>query len=307
MESGRPGKTRRRSSTALNEEALERLRAELAARRGRGGSSYPAVVRDLFEATGEPLASAALQQLAGSPRSRWLRVTAKQRSSGTTIESALAFLPEDAPRMAESPALLRHVFDRMRSGRTDIFTPNQLAEQLPSFLIPSFKSSLSRWMEPAAAPPGLFVVRYRGRSYLHLRAEAAQAASGRHEHLEPAPGPEPTERAAPLERPHPLPPSADGTTARKAPTAADFAELFEREFDRLDRASGSNNYVLVHDLRLALPQVDRSEFDACLRELRLARRFTMDSSDGRHVRLTPEQLEAGMREGGRLLVYVARR
>jgi hypothetical protein len=65
--------------------------------------------------------------------------------------------------------------------------------------------------------------------------------------------------------------------------------------------------VLLHDLRRALPDIPRPEFDERLNDLRRSKLFSLDSADGRHVRLTPEQLEAGIREANSLLVYVARR
>lgn len=77
-------------------------------------------------------------------------------------------------------------------------------------------------------------------------------------------------------------------------------------FDFLDSHDGAN-YVLVYDLRRALPQVSRSVFDFSLNNLRRMKILTMDSADGRHVRLSDAQRDAGIREAGTNLVYVARR
>jgi ActR/RegA family two-component response regulator len=92
-----------------------------------------------------------------------------------------------------------------------------------------------------------------------------------------------------------------------AAPVADFGARFDAAFDRLDRASGGHNYVQVYDLRQALPDLSRSAFDDGLNQLRRQKIYSMDSDDGRHVRLTPEQREAGIREAGSNLVYVARR
>lgn len=53
--------------------------------------------------------------------------------------------------------------------------------------------------------------------------------------------------------------------------------------------------------------LDRSTFDAALKDLRFARMLTCEASDGRHDRANAEQLEAGIDEGDQVLVYVRRR
>jgi len=88
---------------------------------------------------------------------------------------------------------------------------------------------------------------------------------------------------------------------------SDFERQFEAEFDRLDERHGGHNYVLLYDLRRALPGFSRSEFDAQLNDLRRRKIFSLDSADGRHVRLSQDQRDAGIREAGSLLVYAARR
>src|SRR5262245_55577814 len=96
--------------------------------------------------------------------------------------------------------------------------------------------------------------------------------------------------AAPLCRvsraPHPhnpLPPAAQSTPTR--PTHAEsspgplwqraddgshaFAATFRAAFQRLDRENRSPNLVRLLDLRRALAQFERPQFDAGLRQLRL--------------------------------------
>lgn len=96
------------------------------------------------------------------------------------------------------------------------------------------------------------------------------------------------------------------SSPRPAPAGA-FDHAFGAAFDRLDRDSGGNNYVLLHDLRRALPTVSREAFDAGLNQLRRAKVFSLDSADGRHVKLSEEQRDAGIREAGSNLVYAQRR
>jgi hypothetical protein len=102
----------------------------------------------------------------------------------------------------------------------------------------------------------------------------------------------------------------DVAPALAAPATSDpgaFASAFERAFERIDRQHGDHNFVLLRALREALPDVPRDDFDAGLTALRLARRFTLEGSDGRHAQLVAEDLAAGVRDGGTLLVYASRR
>ena len=88
---------------------------------------------------------------------------------------------------------------------------------------------------------------------------------------------------------------------------ADFAAAFEAAYSRVDARGGNWNMVPVLDLRRELPQFARQQFDAGLRALRLANRYTMDSAQGGDVRLSEEQRQAGIQEGSSLLVYVSRK
>jgi hypothetical protein len=83
--------------------------------------------------------------------------------------------------------------------------------------------------------------------------------------------------------------------------AAEFSSAFA------SAPGARNNYVLLADLRAALPQYDRATFDLALRALRVAKAYSLDSADGRHVALTPAQRAAGIQECGDNLVYCARR
>lgn len=87
----------------------------------------------------------------------------------------------------------------------------------------------------------------------------------------------------------------------------DFAQAFREAFDQLDRRNGFTNFVKLADLRKAVSAFGREEFDAGLQELRLAREFSLDSHEGLHGSLTPEEREAGVREAGSLLIYASRR
>ena len=90
--------------------------------------------------------------------------------------------------------------------------------------------------------------------------------------------------------------------------SAAFARDIDVAFDRLDppdKKGGRANYVTLRLLREALPQYDRKTFDAEIHKLRRARRYSLDASDGRHVRMTRAEQDAGIEEAGSLLVYAA--
>jgi hypothetical protein len=89
--------------------------------------------------------------------------------------------------------------------------------------------------------------------------------------------------------------------------AIEFPQEFREAFDRLDRRNGSTNFVKLVDLRQAMAAFPRDEFDAGLATLRVDGEFTLNSHEGLHGSLTPEEREAGLREAGSLLVYASRR
>lgn len=67
------------------------------------------------------------------------------------------------------------------------------------------------------------------------------------------------------------------------------------------------NYVLLSELRQALYSYSRAQFDDGLNSLRDTKEYSLDSADGRHVRLSHDQLAGGISEGGSVLTYVAKR
>ena len=100
---------------------------------------------------------------------------------------------------------------------------------------------------------------------------------------------------------------SDNIVEKPQGSVRDFAQAFREAFDQLDRRNGFTNFVKLADLRRAVSAFGREEFDAGLQELRLAREFSLDSHEGLHGSLTPEEREAGVREAGSLLVYASRR
>src|SRR5205814_8633810 len=99
--------------------------------------------------------------------------------------------------------------------------------------------------------------------------------------------------------------SAHGTTLATVEDPAslrEFAPAFREAFEQLDRRNGSTNFVKLADLRHALSDFSREEFDAGLRQLRIDGLFSLDSHEGLHGSLTHEERESVVREAGSLLV-----
>lgn len=78
-------------------------------------------------------------------------------------------------------------------------------------------------------------------------------------------------------------------------------------FDELDASNGRHNSVTLLDMRRALPELSRQEFDATLNELRRDWVLTLSPSEGRHLRVSQDVLNAGIQEETMLMVYVGRR
>ena len=264
---------------ALAGDDLSRLRTVLDSQRALGGDSYPVTVKRLFELARAPINDAALKIFVSTKNAKLFTVTEKSsaKNPDATLD-ALVLFPEDAASIAASAAIFDKAFEAAKRSGSDIFTSADLKKLVPKPLQKDFQASVDSWARTGKAPfSGVIVLRQRtGKTtklYLH-RLESQRPAT---------------------------------VVQQPGHNSRDFARDFARAFERLDRASGNKNYVLLHDLRRALPDIDRTEFDSRLKELRLAKVFTLDSPDGRHVRLTPEQLDAGIREGSSNLVYVARR
>src|SRR5205823_1753915 len=78
-----------------------------------------------------------------------------------------------------------------------------------------------------------------------------------------------------------------------------FAATFDDAFAHLDRQAGGINFVNLRDLRRAVPQFGRAEFDAKLLELRRDRRYTLKAAEGLDG-LSADERDAGIWEDGDL-------
>jgi hypothetical protein len=89
-------------------------------------------------------------------------------------------------------------------------------------------------------------------------------------------------------------------------TNGDFARAFKEAFDRL-RRDRPFNMVELAALRQALRSYSREQFDQGLHALRKSREFVLETFEGRHGSLSPEELAAAVREDGRIFAFAARR
>jgi hypothetical protein len=88
--------------------------------------------------------------------------------------------------------------------------------------------------------------------------------------------------------------------------APDFAHAFGEAFDKL-RRDRRVNLVALSSLRKALSAYPREDFDRELYALRRGGQFVLETSESRHGKPKPEELEGGIEEGGRRFVYASRR
>src|SRR5262249_11276602 len=100
-------------------------------------------------------------------------------------------------------------------------------------------------------------------------------------------------------------PPAEAPADTTAPRPLDFSRLFDEAFERLDHERGSDNLVSLVELRRQVG-VDRQTFDSEGQAPAAPGRHRARGAQGRHG-ISAEDRDAGMDEGGTLLLYVSRR
>jgi hypothetical protein len=266
-----------KARSVLSTDQLERLRDALSQIAG-DDTAYPITMTQLFERAALPTADEAMKAIAaGGAVAKYVRVAAKKSKKAPDV-NALAFLPGDEERVAGTTVLWTWAIRQVTNDKTNIVGSSALSAAVPSFL----HKLLARRIKDEDLPPGVGMLRIRGNNNVFLMGDVVSG----------------TRRAEPR---------ATVAVPSKDVSPSEFEHDFRTAFERLDSQTGRHNYVLLHDLRLALPGVPRREFDERLNDLRRNKLFSLDSADGRQMPLTAEQLEAGIREANSLLVYVARR
>ncbi len=278
-----------------------RMLAVLESQRRLGAEAYPPTLRRLAELCEAKGSESAIRKAASTaPMSE--RATVLVRKGKTISLDAPVALREDVDGAFEAilPGLLRFALSPViskakgKTKETAAFTPAEAAKR-----VPELKQRLEQAVRDGAArlslPRGVGWVEFKGEPLLFLvenvRPSAARPAA-------PAAAPAP----AIHRQPAPAPASSGDSFSPR-----DFAQAFRAAFEALDRRNGSTNFVKLADLREALSEFGRDEFDAGLRRLRMDGVFALDSHEGLHGSLTHEEREAGVREAGSLLVYASRR
>lgn len=203
--------------------------------------------------------------------------------------------PDDAllyaPSELESPEVLSRVLgsalDWAENKPSSAFSAAELEKEVSGKPGTMLRRALERAFE-TGLPSGFGAVRRSG-TWVFLRVDRLVA---RREGVSSA-------RILPR-----VPPSSVSPDASKA--AESFSSAFDAAFDRLNALHRGLNFVKLKDLRDALPNFERSAFDAGLRALRIAARYDLTPNEGTHLRLSAEEREAGIVEAGARLVICRR-
>ena len=242
--------------------------------------------------------------------------TAKASVARRSRLDAPVVLQEDLQVLAASPLTLKLALRLARSPTIHARTVSQLSEKLAGRLQKPFREEVGRQVETGGLPPDVAWIRdRRPKLFLledlqpeSLRRRVQAGAAGPIEPATPAaqtPQPEDT-AVAPAARTVPQPSKSRVEAPPEGAGTGDFAACFELAFDELDRRKGSHNFVSLVDLRRRLAGFSRGQFDAGLRGLRLAGRFSLSAAESVHG-IQPEQRQAGIEEAGTLLLYVLRK
>lgn len=278
---GKPSKSK---ATPKTDESVSKLVSITESQRQLGGESYPIALVRLAELADASLEDT-LKAILGTQGKKVLAISspATKSTKSETLRHALVFLLSDAPELNLGRVVAAYLDKEPRA-----FSAKELLKSVSKPIAARFKRELDSYSSRDRLPPdvgSVAVMTGKTRERYFFLVKHALISQRRQA------VPEATVAAASVER-RPV---------------QDFESRFEAAFDRLDREQGERNYVLLHGLRSLLADVPREQFDAQLMKLRRAQRFTLDPSDGRHDRLTQEQLDAGIVEAGNRLVYAAKR
>jgi hypothetical protein len=257
----------------------EKLVQALRQRKQQGSGFYPVALKELAELADPGADIRTVLQAVHPQRKAFSRYAVAARKD----LRAPAALVEDLALLAASPLLLDFLLEQVRSPSNQAWSVAKLKAKVTGKLQKPFQEAVNRRIEENSLAPTvgwLWINRSRN---LFLFKDVHRGAGGEPPRVEgQAPAP-----------------------AIPAPAAPEFGPAFAVAFDRLDRQTGGHNFVSLVDLRRELP-ADRATFDAELRRLRLAGRYTLSAAEGRHGLSTAEQ-DAGIPEDGALLLYVSRK
>jgi hypothetical protein len=214
-------------------------------------------------------------------------------------------LAEDVGLLANSPNLLVLALRRARKETHHACSPADLKTHVVPPVQNAFLEAVSQRAESGRLPPTVGRLLQKKKPLLFLLSDIVSGASAG---AEPARVSQAQPHATRKESGHAVNDRAEPshtlpTTVGGPPT--DFVDAFDEMFRRLDQQGRSHNIVNLLDLRRALP-CDRQAFDAGLRDLRRAGRYTLSAAESREG-ITAAEQEAGIVEDGALLLYVSRK
>jgi hypothetical protein len=246
----------------------------LHAQRARGEAHYPLALQKLVELADGAAAAALVKKALTVEPFRGAAVLTIPNQPG-----ALVALREDRDRVVTDPRLVEMLLAAAHAADNQAIPLTDLARKIAKDLQSPFLAILGQQIDRGALAAGVGCLRIKRKPHLFLLADLTAS--------------------------RPALPKPPAPVVPPAPERLEFLRLFEEAFDRLDRQHGGSNYVNLVDLRQSVP-CDRATFDAELRKLRLAGRFTLSGAEGRHG-LSPDEQAAGIREGDALLLFVSRK
>ena len=208
------------------------------------------------------------------------------------------FLREDGPRVAAS--LVASTLSALVKPDDQAIAVDKLVKGVAADLRESFESTLKKQIETGSLPRGLGALRI-GKKWMLFRLEDILGAGEGTPRGAAATGSTPSATTAP--RPQV---TAPAETPSASSGSDGFSSEFEAAFARIDGASGGRNFVKLLDLRNALPQYGREAFDDGLRQLRVQRLFTLETSESLNTTVSDEERQAAVVEAGSRYLYCSR-
>jgi hypothetical protein len=250
----------------------EQLLTVLQAQRQLGGEAYPLTLKRLVGLTNPKAPSTVRNKALKHPV-----LAGRLFSVNLTKEESLIALAEDRAQLLCSNQLLEGLLRAKQKPNEHAFPLDALLPK-KSDLTQPIREAVSRRIDTGTLPANLGWMWIGKKQHLFFLADIQRSA----EPAQPKASSSPPVGSAPL----------------------DFAKAFDQAFNELNHKNG-HNFVSLVELRKALPVVPAT-FDAELRKLRIAGRYTLSAAEGRHG-ITPEERAGGIEEHGSLLLYVSRK
>jgi hypothetical protein len=225
-------------------------------------------VRKFVEQTGKSVRSIS--------RQKWSILGTASKRPADAIQDFIIVARDRVEAVLERDDVLHRLLQqRATYGKATVHSVAELASEVPETLAPFLQAVLERRAKARRLPDDVGLLEgSKGPCFFLFKHAVGQPAGKDSEK-----------------------PQTDGV---------DFSQAFNEAFDRL-RRQRTFNMVELSALRRALPGFSREAFDLGLRELRESDEFVLESFEGRHGALSPEDIAAAIREDGRVFAYAARR